>query len=764
MKWFAYSVLAIFLLVQFAPTVQAEAEDDTNSIIEINFQPYRTDNNSTIVNMADETTMRYEQDKIFAALPGVEGKYHGPYLESSLFQFEHEGGYFFFHTNFTIGPDVIMNGVSTFWVRIPVIPSQFEAWHVFCDWGYYNNLEGIQMGGRDFGVMLLPWEDHDTWYGWDYNMGSGNVWSTDAGDTYQIRQASTGLYVEFKGIFEPDDEFTLAFWGVLRDGQKPKTYLTQERIDPTKEQIFRFYEPYELRSDAGVLLDYGYKYDNNISMALEPAWAFLFTSGLGKEGMTSYNLKFRDSANDFIRWGTRDMGGTVWPYPVDGFENDTYLSFYMPFSAVCTSEEMGTTIISNSIDWFVSIRLNMADIYNPAVNYFAEFNRSSVGLGHLEYLEFSISNTNNYLLFSTPYPISINWTEVGPPAGPPPYTIDVTIILIPLQKCDIVLLGNSINEDDAFWGTYDVPYGHDLTYPWEKVGVFTEYYHEDERASWDSTLRVNAHWLPLYHSIAWTDGRWAEVNETKLYWTYDFGWGMAYSFPGETQLYMFLDDGGRYFYNGSYVEIVAQLAEGDKSWWEELFQDLVDILGYVAGWIWDGIVQVWDTLVSVGNWIYTTVSKIVQWLISVVKDIAGKVSDIIEGILYGFPMLVILFCATYYGEMLYKGKLPRMSKERRLFRKVVKKPIKRVVRVVKKEYKGYVTTRTKRIAASDQQRAADYRQQLRLERQREKWRIGEGEYEKRQEAVKRGQSVQRKGVSYGKYDEKTRRGKRTRRR
>ncbi len=141
MKWFAFCVLAIFLIVPLAPSVQAEAEDDTNSIIEIDFQPYHTDNNSTVVNMADKTTMSYEQDKILAALPGVEGKYHGPYLESSLFQFAHEGGYFFFHTNFTFGPETIMNGVSTFWVRIPVVPSQFEAWHVFCDWGYYNTLK-----------------------------------------------------------------------------------------------------------------------------------------------------------------------------------------------------------------------------------------------------------------------------------------------------------------------------------------------------------------------------------------------------------------------------------------------------------------------------------------------------------------------------------------------------------------------------------------------------------------------------------------------
>jgi len=83
MKWFAYSILAIFILISFMPSVQAVSEDETNSIIDIDFQPYFIDSNTTVVNMADKASMVYEKDKVLGALPGIEGKYHGPYLESS---------------------------------------------------------------------------------------------------------------------------------------------------------------------------------------------------------------------------------------------------------------------------------------------------------------------------------------------------------------------------------------------------------------------------------------------------------------------------------------------------------------------------------------------------------------------------------------------------------------------------------------------------------------------------------------------------------
>ncbi len=251
MRVLSISICILLLGTVFVPSVMATEE--VNSVIEIDLEPYHSDSNSTIVNMMDKTTMSLEQTKILNVLSDYEGKYCGPYLESSLFEFAHEGGYIFFHTNFTFGPEIIMNGVSTFWVRVPVIPYQYSVWHLFCNWGYYTAIEGIRQPDLTFG-LLLPWEDHDLCYGLDYNSGSGNVWSTGAGETYQIRYDNTGIYVEYKGIFPAGEQFMMAFWGILNDAEKPTIYLTQERTDPDVNQTFRFYEPYELRDDSDALL------------------------------------------------------------------------------------------------------------------------------------------------------------------------------------------------------------------------------------------------------------------------------------------------------------------------------------------------------------------------------------------------------------------------------------------------------------------------------------------------------------------------------
>jgi len=191
MKWFAWSGLVIFALVIFAPSVQAQI-DSRSTQVQVSFEPGQVNANATIVNMADQGTVQYEKDVVLNTMPNTEGKYFGPYLKSSLFQFSHKEGYFQIVTNFTISPQIIMNGATSFWLRVPIIPAQYSWWHLWCDWGYANCLEGSRgpVGSRS--NIFLPWTDPSieyfgsagpTWLGM-YEWDSGNVWSTKAGDTY----------------------------------------------------------------------------------------------------------------------------------------------------------------------------------------------------------------------------------------------------------------------------------------------------------------------------------------------------------------------------------------------------------------------------------------------------------------------------------------------------------------------------------------------------------------------------------------------------
>ena len=352
MKWFAWSVSIVFILLAFASTVTAQTDDMTSSI-SVDLQPQYTDANSTEANLMDQTTITLEKDVMVNELNGIEGKYYGPYLQSSLYQFNHEGRYFQFYTNFTIGPDVIMNGASTFWVRVPIVPSQYDQWHVFCSWGYYDILEGnwadYSMGGPQLpwatafvgpfgvppnlggGIYAMPewW-----WFNSGYWAGSGNVWNVNSttGDTYQVLNRDSGLYIEYKGLFHSNEQFTIAFTGLLKENEYPKVFISQERQDLNANQTFWFYDVYGLNPSPP-----GFKYRAQESLAISAAWAFIFENGIGKYGQVSYKLKFRNATTDYVEWGGDDYDIGSLRYlrywdETPGYAVDSFISFYIPFS------------------------------------------------------------------------------------------------------------------------------------------------------------------------------------------------------------------------------------------------------------------------------------------------------------------------------------------------------------------------------------------------------------------------------------------------
>ena len=648
----AYSFALILVGVVFAPMASAASNDNVATQLQVDLQPGASNSNSTVVDAMNESSIPLESDIIFSDLTGVQGRYSGPYMQSSLFQFSQVGGYFQFATNFTIGSETIMNGATTFWVRVPIMPDQYEWWHLWCGWGYFRTIEGIETSADYTFGTLLPYKDPALFYLGDaWNWGSGNVWSTSSGSTYQIVNTQHGLYVEYKGVFKPDQQFTMAFAGVLKNGERPEVFLTQELPALNSTQLFRFYEPYEVRDPVThTLNDFGYKYQHNETLGVAPAWAFVFVNGMGQDGMSSYKLYFGNNVTDYIEWGNLRQGGITYEYPVDDYQNNSFFSFYMPFSAtVFNAAKPGLN--PNSIDWQVDLHCE-AGMNTPfgAGGRHMGFNHS--GFPYLHDIRFWVNNTQNYLLFSSPY-----WIGVIPQMGiydPPPRYVSIFIRLTPMQKASITLLSSDINAPDSIA-------------PMLQTGYWGHYHHEDERAAWDGVTPVNAHALPLYNSMSFTEGRWAQLNETKLYWVYNFGWGIGYSFPGETSIKMFIDNGGQYFYNGSYKDFPQSL---NQSFWDKIIAAIVGPIIQIIGYVWDGLQYIWDVLVNLGTWIYNTVSAIINWIVSIVKDIAGKVSHIVEAMIYGVPILMILFAVTYSGQYLYTGKMPKFSKERRLLRKM----------------------------------------------------------------------------------------------
>lgn len=659
----AISFALVMLLPIFSSAVRAEV-DLAQSTQEVLFESGISTTNSTTINLMDKSTYRYEKDVVFADLPDVEGKYYGPYLQSSTLEFNHEGDLFQFVTNFTIGPSTIMNGVSEFWLRVPVMPYQYESWHIWCNWGYGKTFEipsdslfvapyDVLFPGTELTRTWFPWslysDDSFDETGWTYyayyrgfDNAPGNFWKPQA-ETYDILERDSGIYLKLQGIFKPNEQFLVSFTGQLREGERPRVFLSSDDFSLDQSQVFRFYNYWKL-DDSGFLSFWEYlafhpdvcgiTFEENQTMDLMPAWAFVFVSGIGRDGMTSYRLRFADS-DDYV----------TFPVRLESFTNGSYISLYFPYS-VLQQYDTGPEGYMRNLDWSVEMALRTTG--DPEY-YF------DVGGSPYYTRTFTVTTTVGYLLCTCPNPVYFDdgWTG--------PVILDVSVR--PLTPCTLLFFGADIS---CPWSP-GIPGQEIYQYP----NNFSEYHHEDQRASWDSGTGVNAHILPLFKNVNETMALWAQVTETSYYTVYDFGWGIGYEFPGDTNIYMFLDGGGQYLYDGTYADF-AEMVYDNRSFW----QKLLDWFYELGGWIWDGLMWIWEQIVSFGTWIYNVLVEIIGWIVSVVKDIAGKVSHIIEGMLYGIPILVVLFVVNYAGQMLYTGRLPRLGKERRLYRKIKRGPFK----------------------------------------------------------------------------------------
>lgn len=657
----AWFIVAVFILIAFSPMAKAQEDDKTTSF-SLSLTPGMSDSTSNIVNMGDETTMRYEKDIVFASLPAnTEGKYSGPFVESSLFQFSHSNGFFQFSSNFTMDSSLIMNGVTVFWLRVPIIPSEYQAWRVWCDWGYADSVEGIGHAPDEEWNALLPWLDPSL----DYYMGldnpgllydPGNVWSTNHTRTYQMNATDTGLYIRYDGIFPPNQQFNIVFTGILNADTMPSVFLTQERQNLSVLQKFRFFDIFQTRSGSGSTLDYGFRYDYNQSITLDPAWAFVFTQGMGKDGMTAFKLKFLPDNNDYLQWGGTPYRVNYVTNRIHTFVQDSYFSFYMPFD-VTRYNWQSDWIVSSTIDWEVTLDLS----HSTSLAYFIinlPVVPGLIGDNDTQTITFDITTTTSFILFSSPFFIHDFEEE-----GSPDYQ-DINVILKPKWACDLTLLGADYAEE------HDAPYPYDMDTHW------AYYLHENETAKWNASIPVNAHVYPLFSAQFFTAGRYASVTPTKTHYIYDFGWGYGYNYPGESAIYMFFNNGGVLFWNGSYADFHKSLKDPNfiddsVASLRELWNKIKNFVGDVAGILWDGINTIWNAITSLGKWIWNTVSEIIAKIISVAKDIAGKVTNIVEGMLYGLPILVILFAVNYVGEALYKGHIPKATKERRLLKKLM---------------------------------------------------------------------------------------------
>ena len=661
------SIALILLMVAtiFAPSVSADANN--TAVTYVNLEPQYYDTTSRRVNIVDEKNITKEETDVRQGLPQtIEGKYWGPYLQSSLFKFNKQGGYFQIAQNFTIPSSEIMNGVTELWLRIPVVSSQYDSYHVFIDWD--PMVDAIALGYADNNPItpvtglithtVVPWAVTGSQFYWGYEY-PGNYFSVDSDITQEIYKSEKGLYLHLRGIFLPDQQFTISFTGHLKaTAGGPQVYLTQELL-PTQDNYSYYF--FDSKTIEGVWQEF--KYYNSQVLQLMPAWAFIFVSGMGKQGMSAFDLGFKNDADhrDYLEYSFYFLETTERA----NLTANPWITFYIPFSV-----DTITNSTESSMQWDVNITIETTG--GIALSLF--FNDGS---GTPVYsIEFNVTSNVDYFLCSVPLPLAFD------PAPGAIFWGHLDIRLMPHEPSAVRFLAYlpdysapsppfiSINKYQWTFANYrhggylatDPPY-------FDGYEVSPGGYVYTDRPKYALPVVNNANYLPIAISRSMSAAPIASVNATDAMTVYDFGWGKGYSYPGATNIYMFLENGTSFQYHGAYKDF------GES--WDQTFADWIAFMTSIPGLVWgsimDGITSIWNAVKAVGEWVYNIITELIDWIVSIIMDIANKVYDVMVGITYGLPIILTLFIVSYTGSVLTTGRIGKATKERRLLKKVTRK-------------------------------------------------------------------------------------------
>lgn len=654
-----------------------------------------------VSNLLEPSEQSLEEAVIYAGLPeGVEGRYFGPYLESTLIQFHQVGGVIRFQSEFNFTSSIIMNGATQFWVRIPLDGQQYGR----------VNLSIEKLNGDGMAHTAL-----------DATAGylCGPRWIYSRNDN-EVRFLESGIYVLMRGIFEADRNYLFEVHAeVLSDSTPHRMYLTME--DYRRHHSWDYVQFYGNRTYDYVGEIQAYNYDLTLDIGF--SWAFVFTNSLGY-GLSSFRLPFGNEGSVYSYMVEDRMGiagGMVSEYlhiranPYHNASTSTsYISIYLPFES------------TNSVNWnitMVAVEGHWTDPANPAPSTFPEW----ISWWH--------NSTNNFLLASSYY----YWNSTGANTG------EIDIFLRPVNSADdSIPFYMTIPALD--YTSYYTAYNEEYAFP------FVRYYSNAD----NSTLADDFFWslsytlddmyfntwfshLPLHIVVTNGDGMWANVTQCDFEWVYDLGWGKGYRYLGSTRLAFFLSDGtSRFYYD-------YELAEDYNTQKDQSFLEwLASIVMIIPGLIYDGLTWVYQQIKNIAEIIWANIVEFIGWIISMAVDVYNKVSDIMEGMLYGFPGIVILFLTSYVGNMLYTGRIPRIAKryirkkERRYSRAVRLAP-KKGYRIVKKKILASKPHLVSKALSSEKRRdfadATSYKYASMRSQSKEKRRVGRLEFERRKAAM-----------------------------
>lgn len=210
------------------------------------------------INLADSSnapTVQLEKDVLLTSFLEP-GRYFGPYMRSSLFQFTYDvGGRLTFSSSFIFPRNQIANGVGAWWVRFPVDVTRFSSY------AYSVN------------PLIDP----------AYTRGA----KAPAEEGDNVISDASGLYVKMFNWLLPNRTYSFIFTGELLPDTSAAIWVSIEKYQVSNVTSFVF------RNNA-----IGSLHTENLT--LYPAFAFNFLSGLGESGLTSYRVPFDGTNSSYI--------------------------------------------------------------------------------------------------------------------------------------------------------------------------------------------------------------------------------------------------------------------------------------------------------------------------------------------------------------------------------------------------------------------------------------------------------------------------------
>lgn len=560
--------------------------------------------------------------------------------------------YMLVSAHFNWSRQILMNGASEWWVRLPISPQSIECAHGLV-MGIFNGLSTNASDvylSTDFitnNTLMRPAirgympQDYIL-YGFNFSMRGEPVYDPDALSPRHDFQTGIGIigddriYLKVNSILKPNTDYIIALtWRMPKNFAQDKLFTYWSGMEElTDNRTHMVFSEFELDSQGSSVYDcWSMSEVGNISLDREMAmdWSFIFTEGIGADGLFGHKMTFYSNATL-----------TTYPFFNTSRTGHQHMSFMLPF-------------ISNAnvtVEPEVHQGVGTPRGYGPAFPHHVWGFNSSTEYEFdpsiwYNYTDFILFSTTENLTFGTGgykftnddrWNVRVDYNFVGHGAGLN-NTRFYNLTLLCYERAKPAMLWSSVDENASTpWNT--------SYFPWARAHLVgrdsTEYFCYE-----------------IWQSGRGTDGAWAmrvgTISGNPVY-TFHFP-QIIFINPMEFNLTC---EGARE---------VIRISQRDgyygqvQDWWgEHYYGEVIKYKFYnpmakfqnVGGTITDRLSDMLDRMRMLGEWAYTIAVEFVGQLIKFVTEAVDAIVSIIMQVRYIVAPMIFMAIVAGSGRAIKK--------------------------------------------------------------------------------------------------------------